>query len=83
GISWSAYRYARDFFHVAFASSKIHDCVRNHNLRAEFTTRDDLSFLPSRVTRVGVGGERSFDPIDMRRLVEARQQPGATLAGLA
>jgi hypothetical protein len=32
---------------------------------------DDLSFLPLRVTRVGVGGKRSFDPADKRRLVDA------------
>jgi transposase len=46
-------------------------------------TEDDLSFLPLRVTRVGVGGKRSFDPADKRRLVEACLQPGASLSGLA
>lgn len=46
-------------------------------------TKDDLSFLPLRVTRVGVGGKRSFDPTDKRRLVEACLQPGASLSGLA
>ncbi|MCC8404330.1 transposase [Paraburkholderia sp. MMS20-SJTN17] len=46
-------------------------------------TQDDLSFLPLRVTRVGVGGKRSFDPMDKRRLVEACEQPGASLSGLA
>lgn len=46
-------------------------------------TQDDLSFLPLRVTRVGVGGKRSFDPVDKRRLIEACLQPGATLSGLA
>jgi len=46
-------------------------------------TEDDLSFLPLRVTRVGVGGKRSFDPIDKRRLVEACLRPGASLSGLA
>ena len=46
-------------------------------------TEDDLSFLPLRVTRVGVGGKRSFDPADKRRLVEACMRPGASLSGLA
>lgn len=46
-------------------------------------TRDDLSFLPLRVTRVGVGGKRSFDVTGKRLLVEACQQPGASLSGLA
>jgi transposase len=46
-------------------------------------TEDDLSFLPLRVTRVGVGGKRSFDPMDKRRLVEACLRPGASLSGLA
>ena len=46
-------------------------------------TENDLSFLPLRVTRVGVGGKRSFDPIDKRRLVEAWLRPGASLSGLA
>jgi transposase len=46
-------------------------------------TQDDLSFLPLRVTRVGEGGKRSFDPMDKRRLIDACQQPGASLSGLA
>ncbi|TDN63963.1 transposase [Paraburkholderia sp. BL10I2N1] len=46
-------------------------------------TQDDLSFLPLRVTRVGVGGKRSFDSMDKRRLVEACLQPGASLSALA
>lgn len=46
-------------------------------------TQDDLSFLPLRVTRVGVGGKRSFDVAGKRLLVEACQQPGASLSGLA
>jgi transposase len=46
-------------------------------------TEDDLSFLPLRVTRVGVGGKRSFDPAGKRRLVEACMRPGASLSGLA
>lgn len=46
-------------------------------------TDDDLSFLPLRVTRVGVGGKRSFDPADKRRLVEACLRSGASLSGLA
>lgn len=46
-------------------------------------TENDLTFLPLRVTRVGVGGKRSFDPTDKRRLVDACLQPGASLSGLA
>jgi transposase-like protein len=46
-------------------------------------TEDELGFLPLRVTRVGVGGKRSFDPADKRRLVEACLRPGASLSGLA
>jgi transposase len=45
-------------------------------------TQDDLTFLPLRVTRVGVGGKRSFDPVGKRRLIEACLQPGASLSGL-
>ncbi|WP_322028085.1 IS66-like element accessory protein TnpA [Burkholderia sp. BCC1977] len=46
-------------------------------------TQDDSTFLPLRVTRVGVGGKRSFDPVDKQRLVDACLQPGASLSGLA
>jgi transposase len=46
-------------------------------------TEIDLTFLPLRVTRVGVGGKRSFDPADKRRLVDACLQSGASLSGLA
>ncbi|MGF6508295.1 IS66-like element accessory protein TnpA [Paraburkholderia sp. 32] len=46
-------------------------------------TENDLTFLPLRVTRVGVGGKRSFHPSDKRRLVDACLQPGASLSGLA
>lgn len=46
-------------------------------------TDDDLTFLPLRVTRVGVGGKRSFDPMGKQRLVDACLQPGASLSGLA
>ena len=46
-------------------------------------TEDDLSFLPLRVTRVGVGGKRSFDRADKQRLIEACLRPGASLSGLA
>jgi transposase len=46
-------------------------------------TEDDLSFLPLRVTRVGVGGKRSFNPTDKRRLVKACLRPSASLSGLA
>ena len=35
------------------------------------------------MTRVGVGGKRSFDPADKRRLVDACLEPGASLSGLA
>jgi transposase len=46
-------------------------------------TQDDLTFLPLRVTRVGVGGKRSFDAKDKQRLVDACLQSGASLSGLA
>jgi transposase len=46
-------------------------------------TQDDLSFLPLRVTRVGAGGKRSFDPVGKRQLVEACERPGASLSALA
>ena len=46
-------------------------------------TQDDLTFLPLRVTHVGVGGKRSFDPVGKQRLVDACLQPGASLSGLA
>jgi len=35
------------------------------------------------VTRVGVGGKRSFDSVGKRRLIEACLQPVASLSGLA
>jgi transposase-like protein len=53
------------------------------NLRTQSMIENDLTFLPLRVTRVGVGGKRSFDPADKRRLVDACLQPGASLTGLA
>ena len=46
-------------------------------------SEDGLTFLPLRVTRVGVGGKRSFDPADKQRLIDACLQPGASLSGLA
>jgi transposase len=46
-------------------------------------TEDDLTFLPLRVTRIGVGGKRSFDPADKQRLIDACLQSGASLSGLA
>jgi transposase len=45
--------------------------------------QNDLSFLPLRVTRFGVGGKRSFDPADKQRLIDACLEPGASLSGLA
>ena len=46
-------------------------------------TQDDLGFLPLRVTRVGAGGKRSFDPTDKKRLIDACLQPGTSLSALA
>jgi transposase len=46
-------------------------------------TQDDMTFLPLRVTRVGAGGKRSFDPVEKRRLIDACLQPGVSLSGLA
>jgi len=45
-------------------------------------TENDLT-LPLRVTRVCVGGKRSFDPADKQRLLDACLQPGASLSCLA
>ena len=45
-------------------------------------TQDDLIFLPLRVTRIGAGGERSFDPADKQRLINVCLQPGASLSGV-
>jgi len=42
--------------------------------------QNDLSFLPLRVTRVGAGGKRSFDPADKQRLIDACLEPGASAA---
>ncbi|CAH2806797.1 MAG: Mobile element protein, partial [Candidatus Burkholderia crenata] len=60
-----------------------HDCVRNNNLRTQSIIKNDLSFLPLRMTRVGAGGKRSFDPADKQRLIDVCLEPGASLSGLA
>jgi transposase len=46
-------------------------------------TPDDLDFLPLKVTHIDKGGRRCFDPEDKRRLIEACQRPGVSVAGLA
>jgi transposase len=46
-------------------------------------TPDELDFLPLKVTHIDEGGRRCFDPEGKRRLIEACEQPGATVAGLA
>jgi transposase-like protein len=46
-------------------------------------TSDELDFLPLKVTHVDEGGRRCFDPDGKRRLIEACEQPGASVAGLA
>ncbi|WP_418230232.1 hypothetical protein [Burkholderia mayonis] len=46
-------------------------------------TQDELTFLPLRVARMGVGGKRSFDQADKQRLIDACLQPGASLSGRA
>ncbi|MFJ1260910.1 IS66-like element accessory protein TnpA [Cupriavidus sp. CuC1] len=46
-------------------------------------TEIDSDFLPLRVTRVGLGGKRSFDPEGKRKLVEACHRPGVSVAGMA
>ncbi|KDP83694.1 hypothetical protein CF70_023710 [Cupriavidus sp. SK-3] len=43
----------------------------------------DLDFLPLRVINVGANGKRSFDKGDKRRLVEACQRPGVSVASMA
>jgi transposase len=47
-------------------------------------TPEDLEdLLPLKVLHVGVNGKRTFDPRGKRLLIEACQQPGASVAGLA
>ena len=46
-------------------------------------TEVDLSFLPLKVRRVGVGGKRTFDAEGKRRLIEACRQPGVSVSGMA
>ncbi|CAN7783973.1 transposase [Paraburkholderia hospita] len=46
-------------------------------------TPDELDFLPLKVTHMDEGGRRCFDPEGKRRLIEACEQPGASVAGLA
>lgn len=46
-------------------------------------TKDDLSFLPLKVSRVGPTGKRTFDPAGRRRLIEACRHPGVSISGLA
>ncbi|MGF6472588.1 IS66-like element accessory protein TnpA [Paraburkholderia youngii] len=46
-------------------------------------TSDELDFLPLKVTHIDEGGRRCFDPDGKRRLIEACEKPGASVAGLA
>ena len=46
-------------------------------------TKDDLSFLPLKVSRVGPTGKRTFDPAGKRRLIEMCRHPGVSISGLA
>ncbi|WP_234774913.1 IS66-like element accessory protein TnpA [Paraburkholderia tropica] len=46
-------------------------------------TSDELDFLPLKVTHIDEGGRRCFDPEGKRRLIEACEKPGASVAGLA
>ncbi|WP_118182860.1 IS66-like element accessory protein TnpA [Paraburkholderia phosphatilytica] len=46
-------------------------------------TPDELDFLPLKVTHIDEGGRRCFDPEGKRRLIEACENPGASVAGLA
>jgi transposase len=46
-------------------------------------TLDELDFLPLKVTHIDEGGRRCFDLEGKRRLIEASEQPGASVAGLA
>lgn len=46
-------------------------------------TEVDLSFLPLKVRRVGIGGKRTFDAEGKRRLIEACCQPGVSVSRMA
>lgn len=46
-------------------------------------TLNDLTFLPLKVINVGGRGKRTFDPDGKRRLIEACQQPGVSISGMA
>jgi transposase len=58
-------------------------CVRNHSTCGRNMTSDELDFLPLKVTHIDEGGRRCFDPEGKRRLIEACEHPGASVAGLA
>jgi hypothetical protein len=62
--------------HLALVFEKAYDCVRNDSLRTQCMTQDDMTFLALRMTRVGAGDKRSFDPVDKRRLIDACLEPG-------
>lgn len=44
---------------------------------------DDLTFLPLKVIRATPSGKRTFEPEGKRRLIEACQQPGVSISGMA
>jgi transposase len=46
-------------------------------------TLDEFDFLPLKVTHMDEGGRRCFDPEGKRRLIEACEKRGASVAGLA
>lgn len=46
-------------------------------------TEDDLTYLPLKVVRTGVGGKRTFDSEGERRLIEACTRPGVSISKMA
>lgn len=46
-------------------------------------TEEDLTYLPLKVVRAGVGGKRTFDSEGKSRLIEACMRPGVSISKMA
>lgn len=74
----------RDSAHVASVIEKAHDCIRNPTLRTQPMTEDELSFLPLRVTHVGVDGKvpaRQLNGVQLQMRVRHYARDLAALTG--